>query len=323
MTLPTDNELVHDAVSSLEDELLQDAFADEPPARDADDQGNDAGDAGNDAGDEGNDAAAGEQPDGQPRNARGQFARREEQQADAQEGEGEGQTEDDQQAGNGENDVPRWRLREIAEERRQAIAERDALRTELARVQAQRVHQPQPQAQPQQEIDPLLDPQGFAQRIQQGFEQRLAEIQLNNSLGMAHVRHGEKFERAYEALLGEGQRGNHQLVRQLTSQANPGEAIVRWHRNAELMREVGDKGLDGYAEKLLANPEFLKKAAAAIAKANGQQQGQQGQGSGNPRNITRIPPSLSRQAGSNASSRGEQLTEADGTDAAVFDYAMR
>ena len=59
--------------------------------------------------------------------------------------------------------VPSWRLREIAEERRQIQAERDALRADNARMQAY-VAQFQRQQQATQappSIDPVLDPQGF------------------------------------------------------------------------------------------------------------------------------------------------------------------
>ncbi len=239
------------------------------------------------------------------------------QQQAAPEGEQKPEGKDD-----GEN-VPRWRLREIAEERRNALAERDALRAELIRLQtAQAVQKPVQQEQQQQDIDPLLDPAGFANKLRQEFGEQLRVERLNNNLANAHIRHGEAFEKAYEALLQQGQQGNRQLVNHLTSVANPGEAIVAWHKQQELVRETnGD--INAFRQKmrddLLKDPDFLKAAIEAVkAGAGGGQQTQQGQ---RPNNITRLPPSLSRATGTSANS-GDPI-DTDDSDSAVFDFAFK
>jgi hypothetical protein len=312
-TEPTEQELLHEGVRETDNEILQEAFADEPPPAEEP---------------EGEEPEAPAEGDGPLRNERGQFTAR----TPAREP-GEQQPEGEQPEGQerGENDVPRWRLREIAEARRSAEAERETLRAELIRTQTwlhqfeqgqQRGQQQQPQQQPQAP-DPLIDPTGYAQSIQGNIGSQMREMQLNFDLQLTHMRHGEVFEKAYEALLGTGPRDGGATIRQLVA-ANPtgaGQRIVDWYRQGELMRETkGD--LAGFKAKLeselLANPEFLKKAMdAARQHANG---GTAPNGGGRaPNTITRFPPSLARQTGN------APVIEDDGDDSdrAAFDYAFR
>jgi len=218
--------------------------------------------------------------------------------------------------------IPSWRAREIADERRAAQAEAQQLRAELARMQA-RMAAEQPQAKPQEEIDPLLDPIGYRENERRIRAEERAQDRLNFNLALTHYKHGETFEKAYEALVIQGQNGNYQLVQHLARQANPGEAIVNWYQTGELVREVGPDP-KAYRQKLsdelLKDPEHIKKALEiARATANGQspQQSQPGQ---RPNTVVQLPPSLSRATGSSAQS---DLIDADGSDRALFDSAFR
>jgi hypothetical protein len=191
--------------------------------------------------------------------------------------------------------VPSWRLREVADARRAAETERDTLRSQLAQLNGRLQSLERPKDEPKQEdIDPLLDPQGFAKRIESTFNARLTEERLNNNLALAHVRHGDKFEKAYNALLTTAQAGNRQIVPQITSQANPGEAIVRWYSDQETLKEVGSdpaKYKQTLLDEALKNPEFLAKAIEAAKVSAGQPK---------QNTITRLPPSLSRTTGSSS-----------------------
>lgn len=246
------------------------------------------------------------EPKEQPRDETGKFT--------AKEAEPEPKP-DEQPVEDKDGQVPSWRLREVAEARRAAEAKADAEAKRNATLELQLrqlsdrlagLEKPKEQTK-QEEIDPLIDPQGFAKRIESSFNQRLTEIQLNNNLALAHVRHGEKFEKAYEALLQSAQTGNRQLVSQLTSQPNPGEAIVKWYSDQETLREVGGDPAS-YKQKLLdealKNPEFLAKAIEAAKVSAG--------GQSKPNNVTQLPPSLSRVAGSAATEavNGEISVEA-------------
>jgi hypothetical protein len=313
--LNPDQELA-DAVRETEFEIFEEAFRDKP-ADEAEPKA----------------AADKEEPEPvetkqeeAPRDEQGRFAAKsepkEEPKAEAQPQAEEGKQADAKD--DGVSDVPRWRLREIAEERRQAQAEAQQLRAEVARLQVQAQQQPKQEQPRVEDIDPLLDPKGFADRMRAEFNETLTRERLNNNLAMAHMRHGEAFEKAYSALLEQGQKGNAQLVQHMVSQGNPGEAIVSWFKNGEMLRETGGdlgKFKENMRQELLKDPEFRKSVIDAIkAEANGggQQHGQQQQSG--VRNIVQLPPSLSRAAGGSPNS---DPIDTDDSDRAVFDYAFK
>src|SRR5512139_3258659 len=164
------NQEIDEAVSATDTEILNEAFQDEAPAAEPESPAP-----------EKTEAPQGEQP----RNERGQFA--------PKEAKAEADPKAPARTPEDEAPIPSWRAREIADERRQAQAERDQLRAELARMQARQAAQ-QPQQQQQQDIDPLLDPQGFANKLRSEFNQQISRVELNANLKMAHRFHGEKFE---------------------------------------------------------------------------------------------------------------------------------
>ena len=310
----TDQELLHEAVRSTEEEIQQAAWdkdaPDEEPAAEAEAE------------------APEQQADDaeQPRNDKGQFVSRETDEPQQAE---QGEQEQPAEGEDGEA-VPRWRMREIAEERRQERARADALQTELVRLQtqiAQQRGQPQQPQAPQQDIDPLLDPAGFANRLRADFQREIAMNRLNSNLEIEHLRHGETFERAYDALIQEGQRGNGALIDRLTRTGNPGESMVRWYKERELLGATGgdlNKFRETMRQELLKDPEFLQAAIEVVrAQATGEQPRQssnQGNRSGRPNNITRLPPSLSRAPGG---SPNTDPIDTDDSERAVFDYAFR
>ena len=258
------------------------------------------------------------------RDEQGRFAAKSEPKDEEAEPQAEQKAADEAAGKDGKEDgdsVPRWRLREIAEERRQAQAEAQTLRAELARLQVQQ-QRPQQQEQQQQPLDPLIDPQGFVNQMRSEFQAELRREALNNNLAIAHMRHGETFEKAYGELLKEGQNGNRQLVQQLTAQGNPGEAIVSWFKHSQLIRETGGdigKFKENVREELLKDPEFRKAVIEAIkGEANGGSPPVQQQNG--VRNITRLPPSLSRAAGG---SPNTDPIDTDDSDASVFAHAFK
>jgi hypothetical protein len=210
--------------------------------------------------------------------------------------------------------IPSWRLKEEADARRAAESERDKFKSDLSAMQQRMAALEKPQQQKQEVIDPLLDPEGFRKSMQDSFNSELQKITLNNNLAIAHVRHGDTFEKAYSALLSEGERGNRQLVNQLVTSQNPGEAIVRWHKNQETLREVGNDPAtykSKVLEDALKDPAFLTKALEAARASAGQSQAP---------GAVQLPPSLSRVTGS---SNNTDPADADGSEKAVFDYAFK
>ena len=223
--------------------------------------------------------------------------------------------------------LPSWRAREINEERRAAVVEAERLRVENARLAAWVAQQQRAAQQPQQQQlpDPVLDPAGYTRAVQEGLRAEFAQKQMSDRLEMnlelTHAVHGETFEKAFEAVCAEGQRGNNKLVRELVSQPNPGRAIIAWHRQQEVLRMVGgdpEAFTKKMREDLLNDPKFLAEAnERARAMATGQvpaaQNGQQ-----RPNTVVRLPPSLSRATGSD----DVPLTATDGSESALFANAF-
>jgi hypothetical protein len=225
--------------------------------------------------------------------------------------------------------LPSWRAREINEERRAAVAELERMRVEHARMQAYIAQQQRAQTPPAAEApppDPVIDTPGYTKwledKLRREFQQQQAVVQqqqaidrLNYDLRFAHTTYGDRFEKAYEALVTEGQRGNRALVQHLTSQPSPGEAIMRWWTQSEVLREVGNDP-SAYKQKtrdeLLKDPEFLAQAVEAHRRL--------ATGGGQPNAVVKLPPSLSKATGT---SEVPQQTQTDGSEASIFAYAMQ
>jgi DNA primase len=213
--------------------------------------------------------------------------------------------------------VPSWRLAEEAQRRREAEQQLAEMRAEMRQIQQmqlaqQRQQTPQPQQEP---IDPFADPHGFAQSIQQTFEQQLRERDLRDSLRFARHAHQEVFDKAYEDFVEHTHKTRDQATYQRVMQSSdPGEALVSWYKDQQLHRELGGSDLNSFLAK--QREEWLKDPAvqAQVIEAfkATQQQTQ-------PSNITNLPPSLSR-ATSAAPSHNEN---SEWSQESIFKHAMK
>ncbi|CAL8974451.1 hypothetical protein RHODGE_RHODGE_03318 [Rhodoplanes serenus] len=194
---------------------------------------------------------------------------------------------------------------EIAEERRQ----RETLQRQIAEMQ--RASQPRPHTP-----DIFEDPHGFIGQVEQRFEERLRAQEANFSLRLAHRQYGEEFEAAYESLIKAGHAGDRIAVQRVMAAADPGEAVVKWHRERQMVEKTGGD-LDGYLKKreeeLLSDPEFLKRVGEKL-------RAQQASTPGRPAPVVNLPPSLSRtpSAAPAASDGGDDMS-----DAGLFRHAVR
>jgi len=202
--------------------------------------------------------------------------------------------------------VPSWRVREINEEKRAAVAELETLRAERAQWQ-QRQQQTQPAQQPATtpaRPDPLLDPEGYANAIRQELrEERLNEVR-EDSLLRAREANQSEFDEAYAA----AQKAvDPALKARMQSSRDPGKTLLEWHREQKTRAEVGTD-LNAFRqreqERLLSDPSFLAKAAEKL-RAAAQPLTQPGAKTPSP---TSLPPSLTRATNASA------VTSADDDD---------
>jgi hypothetical protein len=214
--------------------------------------------------------------------------------------------------------VPSWRLAEEATRRREAEQQLQEMRAEMRAIQQQQLMLQQrvaPQQAPQEPIDPFADPNGFAQSIQQGFEGKLKELQLQHSLQFARFAHKETFDQAYESFVDHAHKTRDQVTyARVMNAADPGEALVQWYKERQLHNELGGSDLNSFLakrqEEWLKDPAVQAKVIEAFKATQQQTQ---------PGNITNLPPSLSKVA-----SASPNFNEnSDWSQEAIFKHAMK
>lgn len=257
--------------------------------------------------------------------------------------------------GEPEAHVPSVRLREQTERARKLEAERDELRKQLdtqkteaqkaydalnAKVEGvlaaiQRGREPKPdQSEPKADTVPDIfeDPKGFVDHLTKGFQtelaqrdRRLEEMRVETSMAIAHSKHADVFSKAFEAIgkLDPRNPDDQQTVRRIYASANPGEALVSWHRRNETLREVGDdpaaykqRVVDEARQALMSDPEFRQQLVESMkAEAMG--------ADGKPvRTLTRLPKSLNGARGG-SSPHTLDPSQLDDSDQAIADSAWR
>lgn len=293
----SDNE--HELPTDVSDaDLMASAFQDEPPAEEPE--------ASPPAADDGD----------KPRDEHGRFAAKPQESAPEVAKPQNEPAASEPPADSGEDrvrgEIPAWRLKEEADARRAAEQraqefERRAVETERRLQEIERREAESRRAQ--EPIDPLADPNGYKQALEEKFERQRQEDRLENNLQVAQLRHGEVFDTAYQAFLQAAER-DRAFGQNMVRSANPGEAIVQWHRREQTLARVGSDP-DAYEksvlEKALENPEFLSRAMEKIkAQASGGQPTPNA--ASRPNTVTRLPPSLNS-ATSAASSHADELVD--------------
>lgn len=188
--------------------------------------------------------------------------------------------------------VPSWRVREINEEKRAAIAELETLRAERAQWQRQQQQPKEAPAERPAKPDPLLDPDGYAKSVRDEIREEILSERREESLQRAAEAHPDEFKEAYAAAR---QAVDPALKARMQASRDPGKTLLEWHRDNKVKAEVGhdpNAWLEKKLEERLADPAFLAKA---IERSKGIAQ----QPDGRPR--VDLPPSLNGASRSNAS----------------------
>lgn len=190
-----------------------------------------------------------------------------------------------------ERESHRVPLVELLNEREKRQAEQ-----RRAEILAQQIEQLRQQIQPpQQQIpDQFADPQAYNNYWEQRFQQQQAQfnqlaqnMRAENSLARAHDKHGDVFEKAYQAVMDRAQQGDRQAAQMIVNAPDPGTAMVAWYKREQTLSTVGDDPqafTQRVLEEALNNPEFLAKA---LEKAKGVASTQ-------PTQQIKIPPSLNK-----------------------------
>ena len=211
--------------------------------------------------------------------------------------------------------IPSWRLREETEARRLANerAEANQRRADAALRELEALRQ---QMNPPKPIpDQFQDPEAYNahwqqqnQQLQQSVEQRLRNQEANFSLRLAHMQHGDVFEKAYQELLETAERGDRTAAQAVANSPDPGSTLVNWYKREQALKTVGNDPEAYFQTRLeaaLKDPQVLAKA---IENAKGMASTQ-------PTQI-KLPPSLNKVAGSRAD------TDNDTSDGAMYRHSI-
>lgn len=146
-------------------------------------------------------------------------------------------------------------------ERRAEEAERERQRYERELAQAR-----QPRREPPPPPNVLDDPDGFASHVRQQLRAEMVRERIGVSFEDAKEQHGEAFDKAFAALRSRYEDGDTRLRDEIVNAPNPGRALMRWHRQQEALREIGDDPTayrTKLRQELLSDEAFRKEAMAA------------------------------------------------------------
>lgn len=205
------------------------------------------------------------------------------------------------------NGIPAWRLAEVTQERNKSREELQAMQAQFQAMQAQLRQFQEAQAPKPQAPDVFSDPEGYSQHFTQTLEQRLAMQEANFSFRLAKIQHGEKFDEAYRAAETAKANGDVNAINAIRNSHDPGEALMRWHRQQTLYSATG-----GDLEAFIARQkeEWLKDPATqakAIELARTHAGGMTNPAQAQPKSVIQMP-SLSK-VGTTSAPSGEALSD--------------
>lgn len=209
-----------------------------------------------------------------------------------------------------EANVPSWRVREINEEKRAALEENKKLLQRLAALERTQT----PATQAHEKKEPLMPwDDGFVDEIEGKMDARTQRINLRLDWNEAVAEYGKDIVKAADKAIQERvDAGETHLAEQFKRAPNPFVALVEWHKREQVLAKVGtdpDAYVNAEIEKRLSDPA---EQAKYLERIRGQ-----ASGANRPAPVTSIPPSLK-----NLPSGGNNATEEDTSDAAMFNYAV-
>lgn len=195
--------------------------------------------------------------------------------------------------------IPAWRLREEADNRRRVETELAERNRELAELRRNPPKPAEP-AKPETKPDPLLDPDGYEAYLERKVEARFAAAEQarikergEESLQAARTANTELFDKAYAEVQRLRDAGDTHSIARIRDSRDPGKELLKWYREREAVREVGDDPNAWFERKFEEALKDPAKAAKAISILRAQQNpASVPAGTRNPSPV-RLPPSLS------------------------------
>lgn len=193
------------------------------------------------------------------------------------------------------------------------LDEREKRQNLTQQLERYRQHEQQSQKPPLNERL-FTDPDGTIAEIRREIEEPLAQqitqLKVNHDFGLAQMRHGETFDKAWEAWygrVGTGQDATTYFT--VMNSSSPGEAMVQWYKRHLRDERIGDRDLDEYEKEVIQRYLSGGGGGSAPRAPNGQFA---------PRpQAPRFPTATSRMG---AAGNGISVDDddGDGTDAAIF-----
>lgn len=169
-------------------------------------------------------------------------------------------------------------------------------------------------------------PEDFVDGLKRNFAEQVAQVRLEGDLNIASIRHGDTFNEAFQAFIGQvGSGQDKDTYFRVMNAPSPGEEIVKWFKQSSVLREVGE---DPAAYRQRLRDEMLNdpEVAAQFAQKFGVQYTapttapepapRQADGTFAPKHQVRLPTATGRIPGA---SRAGAETGEDGSDDAIFD----
>lgn len=183
------------------------------------------------------------------------------------------------------------------------------------------------------EIDIFTDPNKVLTDLRSGIlsdvQQTIVNQRVETTFEAAHDAHGAAFEEAYKDLTAQDHRdpGARAQVQRIMRSGNPGKALMKWHGEQKIVREVGGdpaKYRERVAAELLQDPAFRKQLVDSL-RADAQNPGGvrhvvRAPNNGGQRPARKQVPSLSEASGGSAQLADPDLY--DTSDRSAFDFAF-
>lgn len=183
-----------------------------------------------------------EETEAQPRDDKGRFAAKAEEQKEPEQ-----EAAQQEQPKEQSNDWTYAAYKDKSEQAKQWRDKATALEQEIAQYRQREAESQQRQQAPDMFESPDAYNEYWANRQSQ-FEQRL---RFETSMQLAHGQHGEVFESAYQEAVDRANRGDKSIAFLMQS-PNPGQALVAWYRREQSNQKLEEFGgdLDAYEKSM-------------------------------------------------------------------------